>query len=196
MSNKLCIVGMDPSYKNWGLCKGLYNTDTHKIHMQDVSLLKIPVVKNRKLRKQMTAFEKAEIDITRSIQLIKALDLYLQNCQVIFTEIPHGSQNSRAAVSMGILLALLGYIEKDRKLIKVVANDIKLATIGHAQATKNEIVDRAVSLCPNLNWPTSKCQEQKRIDYGTAEHMADAMGAIEAGINLPEFKSYLTQYNN
>ena len=50
-----------------------------------------------------------------------------------------------------------------------------------------EMINQAVALYPDANWP----MRGGKIVAGTAEHMADAIAAIHAGVNTPEFTNLM-----
>ena len=62
-----------------------------------------------------------------------------------------------------------------------------MATVGRKTATKLEMINWATSQHPAATWPYYKQKGVQIISEAKAEHMADAIGAIQAGIHTNPF---------
>ena len=164
------VLGLDPSLRNWGLTACLYrqgNLEVVETH--------IAKTKNTKGIKQNAS------DIIAANTLYKELITPIKWADVICIEVPHGSQSSRAMVSYGVCVALIGVIQTiNPNIIQVSANDVKaiVRTDKDHKPTKQEIIDWVKDKHPEANLPTSL----------SAEHICDAIVAVYAAMNTKEFK--------
>jgi Holliday junction resolvasome RuvABC endonuclease subunit len=72
-------------------------------------------------------------------------------------------------------------------LVEVTPTEVKMASVGSKTATKEEMITWAVSKYPDINWP----KHGKSISAAKAEHMADAIGALHAGVLTSTFKHFI-----
>lgn len=180
---KVSIVGMDPSLNNWGIAVGTYDTDTGTIDIHDLATICPEFQKGKQVRQNTKDLERAKF-------LCEHAYSYLSKAQMVFVEVPHGSQSARAMASYGVCIGVLGALKtSSTPFIEVTANEVKLATTGSNSATKAEIIERAVKNFPNAPWPMKKVKGKSSVSSTKAEHMADAIGAIEAGIKTNYFKT-------
>ena len=118
----------------------------------------------------------------------------IQDVDVIFAEVPIGSQSSRAMASYGVCIGVLGALKAlNYPVIQVTPNEVKVRTTGSKTASKEEMINWVLTQHPHINFPTKKYKGTDQIIYSKAEHMADAVASIYAGLDTPEFKSYLNQ---
>ena len=181
----LNVLGMDPSLSNWGLAFGHYNTQTKQLKMLriDIHTTAKTKVKNSKVNID---------DLLRARVLSDAAFEAAKQAHVSFVEVPAGSQSARAMASYGICVGILASLRTNFiPFIEVSPLQVKLATIGKKDASKQSIIDRAVDRYPHLEWPTNKHKGKNAITSSKAEHMADAIGAIEAGLLTDEFQQVL-----
>lgn len=183
---RVSIVGMDPSLNNWGIAVGIYDTDNETIEINELHLVK-PVYQQGKQVRQNTK------DLERAKFLCEHVYPYIAKADLVFVEVPHGSQSARAMASYGVCVGVLGSLKTSSvPFVEVTANEVKLATTGKSSATKAEIIDRAVNNFPNAPWPMKKVKGNSSVITAKAEHMADAIGAIEAGIKTNYFKTAIS----
>jgi Holliday junction resolvasome RuvABC endonuclease subunit len=112
---------------------------------------------------------------------------------VVFAEVPVGSQSSRAMCSYGVCIGLLAGLAARVPLIQVQPTEVKLAAVGTKTASKEEMIEWATGLYPQLPWFTTK---RKGVTTFSAknEHIADAIAAIYAGILTDEFKRMIAMW--
>lgn len=164
------VLGLDPSLRNWGLAACLYREG--KLEVVETRITK---TKNTKGIKQNAS------DIIAANTLYNELIAPIKWADVICIEVPHGSQSSRAMVSYGVCVALIGVIQTiNPNIIQVSANDVKaiVRTDKDHKPTKQEIIDWVKDKHPEANLPTTL----------SAEHICDAIVAVYAAMNTKEFK--------
>lgn len=180
----ISILGMDPSMRNWGLAAGTYDLDSGKIDVIDLSIIHSDPGELKQVRQNSKDLISAEI-------LCKELYSICSKYKFIFAEVPVGSQSSRAQTSYGMCIGILGFLRAlGNVIIEVNPTQVKLAVGRSKTASKHQMVEEAYSLHPRANWPI-----RNGIVVGKAEHMADAIGSIYAGIQTEEFKSVISMYN-
>jgi len=115
---------------------------------------------------------------------------------VIFVEVPVGTRSSRGMCAYGMCCQVIGGLNAlNYPAIQVTATEVKKALHGNPKASKTQMIEAGVQQYPQLNWPTHKSKGRTLITKDTAEHMADAVGAILAGLQTNHFKSILSIYN-
>lgn len=180
---KIAVLGMDPSLRNWGLAEATLDLDAECLTTPIISTIHTQVLKTKQVRQNSDDLATAEQLATTAIEAAK-------RAKVVFVEVPVGSQSARAMASYGVCVGVLGAIRAlGVQLIEVTPLEVKLAFTGKRTATKEEMILRAVELYPEANWPR---QKGKVVDR--AEHMADAIAAIHAGVNTPMFQQLLRLY--
>lgn len=162
------VVGIDPSYRNWGMCKGEYSKgQLHIDTFELVQIKNIPQVK-RQNEKDFYVFS----------QLYKHAKAFTEDADIIIAEIPTGSQSSRAMVSYAGCIAVLAALQAEgRHLIGVTPNQVK-KVLNNPYATKEEIITWVLGQHPYVQLPT----HHNRIATTKAEHLCDSIVAIHAAI--------------
>jgi len=184
------IVGIDPSLRNWGWVHGFYNIENNTV---DYTRLGICSTKSDNQNKQVRNNSK---DLVRAENIFTKIYHEIKTAKIIFVEVPHGSQTARAMASYGICIGILGSLKAmDINIIEVTANEVKIAHDLPSKTSKSVIIDKVSSKYPHLNWPTYIKDGQQVITKNKAEHMADAIGAVEAGIETNMFKNLLALIN-
>ena len=178
------LVGMDPSMNNWGLAEAVLHTDG-SLQIMQLAVVQ-PTVPTVKQIRQNTK------DVTAAVQLFDAAYNFTGLAQVTFAEVPVGSQSARAMASYGLCAGVLGALRAlGRDFIEVSPAEVKRAATGSATATKTEMIQWASSAHPEGRWPTFTRGGIKYISEAKAEHMADAVAAIYAGVKTPLFQQLL-----
>lgn len=175
---KIGVLGMDPSLRHWGLAVGVLDLDTGELELSDIHTIEPKEEKSKQVRKNSKDLEIAQI-------LSVALKNRMYAARVVFVEVPHGSQSARAMASYGICVGILGtYMAHDIQLIEVTATESKKIFVGDKNASKETMIQKALQLYPDANWPMHRGQLA-----GKAEHIADAIAAIHAGVKTPLFQN-------
>ncbi len=179
MSNKITVVGLDPSMNNFGIV--IAKLDLETLELSDLNLvLSQP---NHELGKTVRVNSK---DLATAKQHWETLQELIPDNALVFAEIPVGSQSSRAMASYGMCIGLIASIPNT--VIQVTPTEVKLAAVGNKTATKAEMIQWATNKYLSANWLTTK---RKGVESFTDknEHLADAVAAIHAGLNTHEFKT-------
>ena len=166
------VLGLDPSLRSWGLAACLYREG--KIEVVETHISKTI---NTKGIKQNAS------DIIAANTLYKELITPIKWADVICIEVPHGSQSSRAMVSYGVCVALIGVIQAlNPNIIQVSANDVKavVRTDKSHKPSKEDVIA----------WVKKKHPEAKLPTTLAAEHICDAIVTIYAAMKTKEFKEY------
>ena len=179
------VVGQDPSLRNWGLSVGVYDTTTKKLTIDSVSVIN-PILSTGKQVRQNS------LDMESAKQLFAGAMTASQNAHAIFVEAPVGSQSARAMASYGICMGILGALRASGiQLFEVSPSEVKLASAGNKTATKQDMINWAMGLHPEANWPMFRKQGVDLVSAAKAEHMADATAAIYAGLACNSFQQVL-----
>lgn len=186
LSNKnLKVVGLDPSLRNWGLAVGTYNIETKQITIQKLDVLN-PVLPTGKQVRQNS------LDLDSAHQLYLGATAAVEGAHAVFVEVPVGSQSARAMASYGICVGVLGAIRGGgMPFFDVTPTEVKLAGFGTKTATKQEMIQWAMKQHPEAPWPMYKQNGQMLVSEAKAEHQADAVAAIYAGIARNTFQQLL-----
>ena len=184
-NNKFKFVGCDPSLRNWGLAVSTYDMETRLLTIDELTTI-CPVLPTGKQTRQNS------LDIASAFQLYKGAAAVTEGAHAVFIEVPHGSQSARAMASYGICVGVLGALRAQGiPFFEVTAAEVKLAGYGQKTATKEQMIGWAVNRHPEANWPTYRQKGVDMISEAKAEHQADAIAAIYAGIACNSFQQML-----
>lgn len=175
---KIPVLGMDPSLSNWGLAAAQLDLETGFLDTPALSLTSPKAVSGKQVRQNSK-------DLQRSEELATAAIAAARGAKAVFVEVPVGSQSARAMASYGICVGILGALRAEGiPLIEVTPGEVKVALSGEANATKQVMIQSAMALYPEAAWPMFKGKPANK-----AEHLADAIGAIHAGVSTPMFQN-------
>lgn len=180
------VVGFDPSLRNWGIAKGvLIPSQEMQLSIDWLDVIQ-PVLPTGKQVRQNS------VDLESAKQLAEAAWAAAKGAQAVFVEVPVGSQSARAMASYGICVGVLGALRTSGiPFFEVTPTEVKLASTGKKTATKLEMIEWASTKHPEANWPTYKSNGSTHISEAKAEHMADAIAAIYAGVACNSFQQML-----
>lgn len=177
---KVPVVGFDPSLRNWGIAESYLDLQTGYLDTPVLSLVQPKDLAGKQVRQNSS-------DIHLADQLARPVFEVAKKAKVIFVEVPVGSQSARAMASYGICLGILGGIKAlGIPFIEVTPTEVKKCFTGNKLATKEEMIAKAVELYPEANFPS-----YRREISGKAEHVADAIAAIHAGVQTSEFQNLM-----
>ena len=180
------VVGQDPSLRNWGLAIGTYCLETEEIEIVRLDLVCAELPTGKQVRQNSS-------DLESSLQLYVGAVAASKNAQATFVEVPVGSQSARASVGYGVCVGVLGSMRANNiPFFELTAREVKLAGAGKATATKKEMIAWAMAKHPNANWPMYRRGGKDLVSEAQAEHMADAVAAIYAGVASNQFKQSLS----
>ena len=185
LPDKLHLVGMDPSLRNWGLARALFDPATGHIEVTELAIT-CPVLSKGKQVRQNSQ------DLDVACQLYMKAMAFIKDAHAIFVEVPVGSQSARAMASYGVCVGVLGALQaQSYPFYEVTPTEVKLAACNKKDASKREMIGWAMKAQPNANWPTYVRQGNTLVSEAIAEHQADAVGAIYAGVRLKQFQQLL-----
>lgn len=186
MSRKLTLLGMDPSFRNWGIALGELDLDTGEVRILELATIQTEKSKNKQVRTNSS-------DILACQDLAEAVFSWASRAQVVFVEVPVGSQSASGMKSYGVCVGLLGALQAaGYSLIQLTADSLKKQLTGTRTASKEEMMAAALALHPNLPVKRLRGEVVKKV----FEHQADAIAAIHTGVRSDEFQKLLLLSRN
>ncbi|GEK52343.1 hypothetical protein [Vreelandella venusta] len=180
----LNVVGFDPSMNNWGMAFGKYCLTANQLTLNHLDIVQ-PVKPTGKTVRTSSK------DLIGAEQLSAGVLAAINQADAIFVEVPVGSQSASAMKGYGICIGILAMLRASgTPFFEVTPNDVKLAGPGKKNASKREMIEWAYYRYPITAWPFQTKKGKQIIIESKAEHMADAVAAIHAGVCLPEFKRF------
>jgi len=181
MMSYIKILGVDPSFRNFGYAPMLYDPATKELKLVELDLIQTKPNKDKDVRKNSADLACAKI-------LIEEYKLRCAWSDVVVAEVPVGTQSARAAWSLGIALCVLATTNKP--LVQVTPKQVKECSVGDPKASKQDMIDWATTAHPHSDWLTRKVKG-KVVLTNANEHLADAVAAVYAGIETDQFKGML-----
>lgn len=176
---------MDPSMRNWGLAMGTYDLETKRLTVPKLGLTN-PVLPTGKQVRQNS------LDLETAFQLYQGALAAAEGAHAVFVEVPVGSQSARAMASYGICVGVLGALRAAGiPFFEVTPTEVKLAGCGKKTATKTQMIAWAMSRHPEAPWPLYTQHGAQLVSEAKAEHQADALAAIYAGLASNAFQQML-----
>lgn len=185
-TREMRVVGFDPSLRNWGVAVGtLTHGRASLLHLEQVSVIQPILSKGKQVRQN-------SLDLEAARQLCQGALAAAEGADAIFVEVPVGSQSARAMASYGMCIGILGALRATGvPFFEVTPTEVKLAGAGKKTATKEEMILWARMAHPEVVWPTYVEKGLVLVSAAKAEHMADAVAAIHAGIASNPFQQML-----
>lgn len=173
---------MDPSLRNWGMAAGLLDIKTMELTALRLDVCQ-PVLPTSKQVRQNS------LDLESAKQLFHGIYATCKQADAVFVEVPVGSQSARAMASYALCCGVLGSLRAlGINFFEVTATEVKMAGHGSKTATKDQMITWGLQKYPNANWP----YHNGKLSEAKAEHMADALAAIHAGIAGNQFQQMLS----
>lgn len=167
--------------RNWGIAEAMLDLETGVLDTPILSLVQPRDLVGKQVRQNSS-------DLHLTTQLAEAVIAKARQAKVIFVEVPIGSQSARAMASYGFCVGLLGAIRAEGiPFIEVTPTEVKKIFTGKADATKSEMIEKALSEYPDADFP----MHNGKVSAAKAEHVADALAAIHAGVQTPVFKNLM-----
>jgi Holliday junction resolvasome RuvABC endonuclease subunit len=179
------IAGVDPAMRNLGLALAEYDVISHLWQVTHIKLVQTALDKNT-----LKTVRKSSEDLRCAQQLHRGVQEFFEehNPAFFMGEVPVGAQSARAAFSNGICYGVLGALPT--ALIQVSPAEVQKSVLGYRGKDKDAMIDWATKKWPDLPWKRRKLRGQMVLTADN-EHMADACGAIAAGVLTEEFKQVL-----
>lgn len=178
------IVGIDPALRNFGYAVATVDIESGKFKVVDLELVKTEDDAGKKVRRNSD-------DLRRCRHHVEALRRVVKDAALVAAEIPVGSQSARAMASYGACIGILASC--DVPMIEVTPTENKVCATGKKTASKDEMIEWAHNLFPEAPWLTRK-QGGKVVLKNENEHLADAVGAINAALQTEQWKQLLSLY--
>lgn len=179
MSKKISVVGVDPSMSNFGLAVGTLDLETDELEIHGLTLVETKVGSNKKTVRVNSD------DLRRASEIWRVAKPIIDKANMVFCELPVGSQNSRSQTSYGICIGVLACV--DKPLIQVTPNEIKHFVGNKLTTSKEEIIQWATKKHPKAPWLRRK-QSGQDVLVNKNEHLADAVAAIHTGMQTDQFR--------
>lgn len=176
---QLRVLGLDPSLSNLGMAKGILTLNADKKPCK-LDITDLTLVSTSASAKTKKAVRKNSDDLLRCRKLYEGLQEAMADVDIVFIEMPVGSQTARAMMSYGACVMLAATINKP--LFQVTPDEVKLAS-KIKRATKDQMIEWATKTFPAANWLMKGDTYIKKN-----EHLADALGAIVSGCKSEQFK--------
>ncbi len=180
--SKVIVAGLDGSLRNFGVVKCALDLETLKLEVVSMDLFKTEKSKVKSIRSSSD-------NLARAQSIASGLRTTLADANTLFAEVPSGGQSYDAVLGFGIVIGL--YAGLTVPMCEVSPSETKLAALGTKTASKQEMIDWAVEKYPDAPWRKTK-RKGEMVPTLDNEHLADAIGVIEAGIKTPAFKSTLS----
>lgn len=185
---KIKILGQDPSMQNWGVSVLELDLDTFEL----TPIAQKVLTNKKKDSAKKKQVRQSSIDFERASDLYKDLHEFIQEHNPAFTmvEMPVGSQSASAMKGYGIVMGVLGSLAQygyKLPVVQVSELENKINAVGKRTATKKEMIEWAMKKYPNADWKTRKLKGEVVSVDGYNEHLADAIGAADAGIQSDTF---------
>jgi hypothetical protein len=180
------LMGHDPAFRNWGMALALYDTQLKQLTLTGLDIAQSKIDKSVSTRKNSKDVEVADFTVRRIMPHIK-------DTQISFIEMPVGSKYPNYMLSYGYCCGIAGTLRaQGNSIIEVHSQDIKEILTGSRTASKDEVIIACMKAYPHLDWPMQTKKGVTTYIKGKAEHMADAVGAIRAGLETKEFNDLLS----
>lgn len=177
----LKVVGVDPALRNFGLVKATINIadPNFPIEIQHLELVSTETDAASK-----KVVRKNSDDLQRARKLHHSLHQFIGDANMVFAEIPVGSQSARAMASYGVCIGVLASIRKP--LVQLTPTEVKLAAVGDKNASKRDMINWATTAYPEANWLRVKRNGKMEL-VDKNEHLADAVATLHAGLLTDQF---------
>jgi len=177
------IIAQDPSMNNWGLVSATVDIVTDKVVIHAMKVC-VNLKEDKQTKKTV---RKSTQDLTRSRKLSADIKEYFDEFEPNFTfvEVPHGSQSASAMKGYGMCIGVLGGITTP--MVQLSEQECKINAVGKKSATKKEMIEWAMSLHPEAPWKVRNSKGEVVSVDGYNEHLADAVGALYAGLSTDQF---------
>lgn len=174
------VAGFDPSLNSWGIAEGKLDLDVGTLDDLVLQTVEPEKKQGKQVRQNSVDMQRAEDLATVAIEVAR-------RSKVVFVECPVGSQSANGMKAYGIVVGVLGAIRAlGIPVIEVTAMESKRIFTGDKNATKQKMIDKAVELYPEANFPMYRGAVASK-----AEHVADAIAAIHAGVQTPVFQNLM-----
>lgn len=182
---KITFAALDGSLRNFGIAKLQYDTNTGDLSVLDLILTKTEKSKIKSVRASSD-------NLLRAQSIAKSVAASLEDCAMVFAEVPSGGQDYNAVLGFGIVIGI--YASITVPLIEVSPYETKLIAVGTKTASKQEMIAWGFEKFPEAPWRTKKSKGEL-VPTLDNEHLADAVAIGHAGLQTPMFKQMISMLN-
>lgn len=188
MVKRIKIVGMDPSMSNWGIAKATLDLESMRFEIDDLILIETESESKKGVIKQSDDLRRAHIVRSGMIEAC-------EDAAIAISEIPfcnpagYAAANFNSGLVTGVLAAC------PIPLIQVFPGEVKQKATGVRSATKGEMIEWAMGKYPNAPWRT-RTLRGKQVPTAANEHLADAVAAINAGLDTQQLRQALAIFKS
>jgi len=174
---------IDASMRNCGLVFGTYDVGQATYKIGEGHLIQTFRDNTKGVRASAKDYDACRLMYTK-------LQAYLKTYapQIMFAEMPTGSQSANGMKSYGMSLALLGTI--GCPVIQVSPQEVKVAAVDSKTASKDTMIRWAMQKYPDIQWLMRKLKGEMTF-LNKNEHIADACGAVEAGMRTDQWRQLI-----
>jgi hypothetical protein len=191
------VAGVDPAFANFGIARMQLDLDSLGLRLE-----RVRTITTEKLAGKKKAIRQNSDDLRRAKELHDGFHEEIQDCRLVFAEIPSGAQHARSAFGFGAAIGVLASCPIP--VIQVMPLETKLASAGFKTAEKPDIIRWAATTYPDIDWQTYhkdvivKGIVRRKIGdlHEDNEHAADATAAVHAGIQTDQFKQLLALWRS
>jgi len=168
------ILACDPSFTGWGYA--VMRGDA--VH-ESGCIRTIPEAKKRRIREGDDRVRRTSEIIQVLLTLIKS-----HNIALIVSELPHGSQNAKAAIMMGVVVGIVQTLSDTLKIPVewYSENDAKKALLGKISAAKQEVIN-AIDQEYQVDWTNTKYIDEALADSIAIYHVAKKQSPLIKYLN-------------
>jgi len=185
-------VAFDPSQSNFAIAEIGVDIDSLELHIRSLKVITTESETSK-------GVIKVSDNLRRARELHAGMMASLSGKALAFAEIPLmiTSQNPRIAsmanYNSGMMVGLLSAV--NIPLIQVFPKDVKIAMTGMKDACKEEMIEAAMNKYPGAPWMMRK-SKGKLVPMNINEHLADAVGAAEAGVLSEQFSNAIAMFKS
>lgn len=172
----MIVIGIDMAFANMGLVRARLDVIAGRFYPLDLFLVSTEGDGKKRV------VRKSSEELRRAKELVAGLTSFCSGANLAFAEVPSGSQDASAARALGIAVGALASCPIP--IVEVSPQEVKIAATGDKTAKKLDMINWATTKWPGLDWP----RHGGKPTMSKCEHLADALGAIEAGLRTDEFK--------
>lgn len=189
-NREITMMGLDPGLGSTGYAVASIDLTTRQISkVISVGLVETDRQKLKQVRQTSDNLRRAR----HQVDTLKAI-IDEHGVSMIAMEMCAAAQHIYPTFSSGVMIGVAASL--GREIIEVLPHEVKVAATGDKGATKARIVAWAVGLTGKrkVGWPTSSRANSFGVRLRdayvskSAEHPADALGAIQASLNTEQFK--------
>lgn len=174
------ILGLDPALRNTGVAIGEYSLETGKLEITHLDIIRTEKTADGIVVRQTSDDLKCAKLIVQGIR--EAIQAHRP--AFVASEISSFSQSARGMFTNGVCCGVLASVQLP--ILEVNALEVKKAAGGAKGSSKEFMIQWAMKNWPSAGWMTRKVKGETKLLAGN-EHLADACGAIAAGILTPQF---------